>query len=351
MRIGLIQISDDYELIRKLDEGFFGEVWLAENVALKAPRALKLVNEADVRNPEEFFREAQRLDQLAHPNVVRIFDAGRFDDTRLFLAMEYLAHGSARPSTPGGFLPLRRAKSLLSDAARGLEYIHQQGFLHRDLKPGNILIGDDGAGKLSDFGLAERMNATGEASPFGYSLHLAPEEVAGEPASRMSDLYALGMTAYRLLNGDELLPPVTSDAELDLEIRNGRYPNRSLHQPFVTRRLRRVMTKAMSVEPSERYQTAGQFRRALEQCPVFCDWGFSIDPAQQGRGVWTSNGLPRTWEISFSTSGARWSIETRYRTGEGGSRRQTNRCYTGQGSQKRRQALASILSSITDTGR
>lgn len=309
---------------------------------------MKLVALQAVARPEEFYEEARNLDRLEHRNVVRIYGAGQFDDDRLFLSMEYLEQGSASPKEEGHFIAARRACRLITDVSHGLAYIHREGFLHRDIKPANILIGDDGAGKLSDFGLAERMSSSGSAAGVGYLVHLAPEECNGGRATIASDIYALGMTLYRLLNGDDLLPPYTDYDELEELILAGRFPDLNRHQPFVTLRLRQVMKRAMAANPSERYSTVDEFRNALEQCPVRVDWDQPEKTASSV--VWKGTDGSRHWEVTVTTSGrSAWTIESR--TGTDTLRRRSSDGFSGKGKPACQTQLRKLLTRITETGR
>ena len=155
-----------------------------------------------------------------------------------------------------------------------LEYAHQQDYIHRDIKPGNILIGRRGEGKLSDFGLATQVPRGATASPYGYLTHVAPEMFRDGVANRLTDIYALGVTAYRLLNGDGFLPQLATTEELQDMILAGEYPDRSHYRPHVPMQLRKVVNRAMNTDPAKRYASASDFRHALEAVPISCDWGW-----------------------------------------------------------------------------
>ncbi len=262
----------EYQLLRKLGSGAFGEVWLANDQALGVQLAVKFVHPSRIHDASNFYAEPHTLKQLAHPNVVRVEDAGKTPDGRLYVAMEYLSRGSIADEAKGATLPLSRAMRLISDACRGAEFAHNLGVVHRDIKPANILLSDTGAAKLSDFGLATRVTSSKlTASPYGYVAHLAPEVFLHNSTSPLSDVYALGVTLYRLVNGDAFLPSLPIDELIALVI-DGKFPDRTRHRLFVPSSLRRVITKALAVEPSERYQSAAALRHALEQTRILCDW-------------------------------------------------------------------------------
>jgi serine/threonine-protein kinase len=179
---------------------------------LNAVRALKLIPPDKVLNPGNFFHEAQVLKAVEHPNIVRIEETGTLRDGRIYVAMEYLSNGSLDDEAKGSYVPLTRAKRLIVDVLRGLEHAHQQGILHRDIKPGNVLIGDYQEGKLSDFGLAIPIGfdlSKLGLKDYNYVIHQAPEIEKNTDYAVASDIYACGMTLYRIINGDSILPAVT----------------------------------------------------------------------------------------------------------------------------------------------
>lgn len=182
-----------FDLKKRLGAGNFGEVWLAVETGLGVQYAVKLIPPDRIANPKNFFQEAQTLKAVEHANVVRIFDTGTLDDGRIYVSMEYLRRGSLEDEASGAYVSMVRAKRVMVDALRGLEHAHSRNILHRDIKPANILVGDNREGKLSDFGLA----LAGGVSPasigmkaYMYTLHAAPETLAGGGSTVQSEIYA-----------------------------------------------------------------------------------------------------------------------------------------------------------------
>jgi eukaryotic-like serine/threonine-protein kinase len=136
--------------------------------------------------------------------------------------MEYLPEGSVESKYAGRPLPLSVARRYICGVAWGLQYAHDLGYIHRDIKPANILIGKTGVAKLADFGLAIKSQATGAASPYGYMTQLAPEVFENDVINIATDIYALGVTAYRLVNGDAYLPRPATLTEFG--VRDGKCP-------------------------------------------------------------------------------------------------------------------------------
>jgi serine/threonine protein kinase len=201
-----------FDFIRRLGSGHFGEVWLATDTGLGVQRAVKLIRPDKIINPSNFFHEAQLLKMAEHPSIVRVEETGTLSDDTIYVAMGYLSKGSLEDEAKGAYVALSRAKRLMVDVLRGLEYAHSKGIIHRDIKPANILIGDALQGKLSDFGLAitkESISKSIGVKDYAYIIHLAPEINTINDYSVASDIFACGVTLYRLVNGDSYLPRLT----------------------------------------------------------------------------------------------------------------------------------------------
>lgn len=262
----------DYDLNKRLGKGAFGEVWLGDDRALGVQRAIKFVPPHKIKDPTNFYEEPHTLVALKHDNVIEITDAGKTKDGQLYIAMEYYPEGSISDKIKGGILPLGESIRLTADICRGLEYAHALEYIHRDIKPANIIIDQNGHARLSDFGLATRVNIDGTASPYGYIGHLAPEVITDDITDKRTDIYALGVTLYRLVNGDSFLPITIDPDELLEMIKEGKFPNRNHYRPFIPTKIRTVINKALSLNPNERYQNASDLRHALERISILTSW-------------------------------------------------------------------------------
>ena len=232
--------------------------------ALGAERAVKLVRPDRIHDPTNFYAEPQTLVELKHPNIVEVHDAGTLPDGRIYIAMEFLKAGSVEDRYQGAIVPVADALTIVADACRGIEYAHSKGYIHRDVKPANLLL-SNATTKVSDFGLATRTTGAGVASPYGYVSHCAPEVIDPGEATVRSDVYALGMTLYRLLNGDSLLPdPAELGMPIDEAILAGTFPHRSVFRDHIPRTARLVVKKAIAYDPDDRTQTAAALRHDIE---------------------------------------------------------------------------------------
>jgi eukaryotic-like serine/threonine-protein kinase len=198
-------IQERYLLDKPLGKGGMAEVWCARDRRLERPVAIKFLAPQFHSDPEflvRFFSEAQSVARISHPYVVSVLDFGEFQE-HPYLVMEYIGGGSVADLT-GEPLSPERAGQIVSQAAEGAGAAHALGLVHRDIKPGNILLTDEGAAKLADFGIAssvgsERFTATGQA--IGSPHYLSPEQASGAPITARSDVYSLGVVLYELVTG------------------------------------------------------------------------------------------------------------------------------------------------------
>jgi eukaryotic-like serine/threonine-protein kinase len=210
-----VLVADRYRLHVCIGRGGMGEVWQATDEVLGRSVAVKLMlaQAADPSAGDRFRLEAQTAARLSHPHVVGVFDFGTWDG-KLFLVME-LVEGDSLQGSPSApmVLPAERVALVAAHAAAGLAAAHRQGVVHRDIKPGNLLVDGEGTVKLADFGIARfvddpsaALTTTGQI--VGTGLYLAPERALGQPASPASDVYSLGCVLYQLLTGR---PPFRAD--------------------------------------------------------------------------------------------------------------------------------------------
>ncbi|MDQ3469192.1 MAG: serine/threonine protein kinase, partial [Actinomycetota bacterium] len=221
-------LAGRYALGEPLGTGGMARVVAARDLRLDRPVAVKLLA-ADVVDPlgrERFVREARSSAGFSHPNAVAVYDAGDADGS-LFLVMELVDGPSLATALADGPLPLGRAVSVADDVLAALGAAHAAGIVHRDVKPGNILLGRDGRAKLADFGIAKRLDdLSGDLTLTGQFVgtprYLAPEQVVGEPVTAATDLYAVGVVLFEMVSGrppfDAGTPLATAIAHRDAPI-------------------------------------------------------------------------------------------------------------------------------------
>jgi serine/threonine protein kinase len=264
-------LAGRYELGDRLGVGGMSTVVRAFDDRLEREVAIKLLAEHladDSQFVARFRREALAVARLVHPNIVQVFDFGLDEAThRQYIVMELVrGQSGAEILRDEGVLDVRDALSIVAQACRGLEYAHRNGVVHRDVKPGNLLRGEDGVVKLADFGIAkafsDESSITQVGSVLGTAAYLAPEQAAGEQAGPAADLYALGVVAYQLLSG-RLPYEAQSLTELALKQQREVPPRLDELNPDVSPQLAMAVDRALALDPRQRPASAEEMRGQL----------------------------------------------------------------------------------------
>ncbi|WP_078942747.1 serine/threonine-protein kinase [Streptomyces viridochromogenes] len=254
-----VLIAGRYRLSEPIGRGGMGEVWRAYDESLARDVAVKLLlpQDSDPTATSRFRLEAQTAARIDHPNVVGVRDFGEYDN-RLFLVME-LVRGDSLATTlvRSGALPAERVARIAAQAAAGLAAAHRQGIVHRDIKPGNLLLDADGTLKIGDFGIARFLDDPGAALTatgqiVGTSLYLAPERALGQPAGPASDVYALGCVLYQLLTGRPPFQADTAVAILHQHLDAVPVPPRELGVPGLPPAFESYLLGLLAKEPEHR---------------------------------------------------------------------------------------------------
>jgi WD40 repeat protein/tRNA A-37 threonylcarbamoyl transferase component Bud32 len=253
----------DYEVLAELGRGGMGVVYKARQKSLPRVVALKVVLSGEHAGPEELARfrsEAAALARLQHPNIVQIHEVGEHAG-RPYFSMEFVEGGSLAQRPDGGPLPAREAARLVRTLAGALHAAHERGVVHRDLKPANVLLAADGTPKVTDFGLAKRLDGSAGATQSGAILgtpsYMAPEQAAGrgKDVGPHVDVYALGALLYELLTGRPPFRAPTAVETLVLVQAEEPVPPSRL-QPGVPRDLETICLKCLQKHPAARYGSA-----------------------------------------------------------------------------------------------
>ncbi len=262
-----------FRIERRLGAGGMGEVYLANDLALDRPVAVKVLPEAVARDPkrrDRMIREARAQARVAHPNVGHIYFVGEEAD-RLYFAMEYVAGQTLSDRVANGPMPVDDAIAVIRAAVLGLREAQRAGITHRDVKPSNLMIDGHGVVKVLDFGLAAggfepgAEGAVAQTSLAGTPLYMAPEQARGEDVDFRSDIYALGATLYHLVAGK---PPFEGDSVeklLSMHATAAR-PNvpRRGHRRVQIGDLDALIGKMMAARPEDRFASYDDLLRALE---------------------------------------------------------------------------------------
>ncbi len=255
---------------QRLAAGGMGVVYRAYHGPSDKDVAVKILAPTLATDQEyvtRFFREAGAAGQIDHPNVIRVIDVGRHED-KYFLVMEYVPGETLdRLLEREGRMSLDRAVRFVRGIAAGLAAAHRAGIIHRDVKPGNVIVSRDGAPHLTDFGLARhaetRKGLTIEGTFLGTPEYASPEQVEGRRVDHRTDLYSLGVTFYQLLSGTF---PYLGESPMEMAIKRTKEDPRPLEHacPNADRRACAIVHKLIEREPSKRYQSATDLIRDLD---------------------------------------------------------------------------------------
>jgi serine/threonine-protein kinase len=266
------EVASRYRLEGRLGAGGMSTVFMALDTVLERRVAVKLLAEHladDEAFVARFRREAVAAARLQHPNIVQVFDSG-FDPSseRHYIVMEYVEGPScADMLRDRGQLGVEESVGIVRDACHGLDYAHRAGVVHRDVKPGNLLIArDTGITKLADFGIAkaaEQTRITQVGSVLGTAAYLSPEQASGQESTPASDIYSLGVCAYQFLSG-RLPHEYGSLTELALKQQSDAVESIRTFRPEVPEELDRAIRLCLERDPRTRYSSALDMAQAVE---------------------------------------------------------------------------------------
>jgi eukaryotic-like serine/threonine-protein kinase len=260
-----------YEVIKELGKGAMGVVYQAHDpqfdrlVALKVLRQDRVASEDFVKR---FLKEARAIGRLSHPNIVTAYDAGE-DQGTIYLAMEFVDGRPLDEIIRNRRFELAEILKLCIQVAETLHYAHQKGVVHRDIKPGNIMVQSDGLIKIADFGIARIEDSTATLQTqagdiMGTPAYMSPEQVLGKTADGRSDLFSLGVILYELTTGKRPFATENNNlATLFNEIIHNRPSEPAMENPAIEQGLSGIVMKCLSKTPEERFQSCGALAEAL----------------------------------------------------------------------------------------
>jgi beta-lactam-binding protein with PASTA domain/predicted Ser/Thr protein kinase len=272
-------IDGRYEVLSRIGTGGMGDVYLARDQLLGRQVAVKLLHHRfaeDQEFVERFRREASSAASLSHPNVVAIFDRGEWDGT-YYIAMEYLPGRSLKAVVrEGGPLDPAAAIDIVIQILHAARFAHRRGVIHRDLKPHNVILDEEGRAKVTDFGIARAgasdMTLTG--SIMGTAQYLSPEQAQGQAVSAASDIYAVGIVLYELLTG---VVPFDGETAVTIALKQVSAtpppPSALVGAEAIPAELDAVVLRALAKDPAERFADAEEFIAALEHVRLVLSGG------------------------------------------------------------------------------
>ena len=280
-----------YRIKGELGRGGMGAVYLAEQPGLGREVAIKeliLSPAADPTALMRFLQEAQVMARTSHPNLVQVHDLEQIGDAN-YIVLEFVRGRSLRDMVNQGPVPLPQTFAVMHGVLQALDYAHRHGIVHRDMKPENVLLSDEGNVKVADFGIARLTDdsgpggtATKTGTTVGTPQYMSPEQVASSKVDGRSDLYSAGIMFYELVVGQPPFTASEADGPFTLMAKHVQAPPKppSVHKPGLDMRLEEVILKSLSKRPEERFQTGQEFDDAMSRiadrlCP---GWQKSLDP-------------------------------------------------------------------------
>ncbi len=264
-----LKLDEEYKIISKIGSGGMAEVYKAEQVSLGRLVAIKKLKSSLTSNPEmleRFFREGRSAANLQHENIVQVYQMGEQDGDH-YLVMEYVEGIDLKSLLKSyGALPWEVACLIIRQVARGLEFAHQRGYIHRDIKPGNIMLSSRGEVKIMDFGIVRKIDSdlTQTGSFLGTPSYMSPEQLKGEGVSPRSDLFSLGVMLYELVSGEKPFKAENEASLVQKIINEKERPVRKIN-PLVPRRVQRIIKKLMKKNPQQRFSSAGELVQKLDK--------------------------------------------------------------------------------------
>ncbi len=261
-------VDERYQVIAHLGTGGMADVYCATDLQLGRKVALKVLHErfaADEEFVERFKREASSAAGLQHQHLVAVYDRGEWHGTS-YIAMEYVAGRTLKQIVAEeGPLPPAHAVDLTVQILRAARFAHRRGVIHRDFKPQNVIVDDEGRAKVTDFGIARAgaSDMTETGSIMGTAQYLSPEQAQGHAVTARSDLYSIGIILYELLTGRV---PFQADSQVTIALKQVSEAPVAPSQinPAVTPELESVVLRALMKDPGERFADADEFIAALE---------------------------------------------------------------------------------------
>jgi serine/threonine protein kinase len=264
-------IADRYELVELIGKGGMSSVFKAHDRLLDRTVAIKVLHPHftdDEEYVERFRREARSVAQLSHPNIVTVIDRGE-DEGRQYIVFEYVEGENLKQLLQRtGPMPLRDVLLLGLQMARALAFAHARGLVHRDVKPQNVLLNDDGQAKMTDFGIARSVDVQGvtiTGTVLGTSEYIAPEQARGQRVDAQTDVYSLGVVFYELLTGSV---PYEGETFVTVALQHVNEPVPSVleRRPETPPRLALAVERAMAKSPDQRYESMDELVGELQAC-------------------------------------------------------------------------------------
>lgn len=292
MGINSVERIDRYKIVRLIGQGAMGTIYEAQDETANRRLAIKLFNPSvggdEIQTAQlisRFDKEVKLLTEIDHQNVVKVYDSGEFN-SRPYYVMEFIEGYSLQQAIRKGrhFDPLDLV-DIMIQLASGVNHCHERGIIHRDIKPGNIMVTTDGVVKLTDFGVARAIweeTISKEGTILGTPNYISPEQIQGKSIDGRSDIFSIGVVLYEMLTGKK---PFEGDSlhNIFYNIVNADPPEPTQLDPAIPQDLSRIVQKALAKDPEDRYQNIGELAKALVAFEGLYRFNIALPSTQQER--------------------------------------------------------------------
>lgn len=298
-----------FQIISYKGAGSFGETYKVLHTGLEQIWALKFSKKMNcVEEIQKVLTEAQVQVQFENDNIVKVYDVDKYESDKnlyIYIAMEYMSNGTLGSFMKTHFISVKNSIDLFIKILFALEYMHGQGYLHRDIKPDNILLDENYNPKLADFGLSNTFEECLK-NPNGYTTHLAPEWFQTMQSNVQTDIYAAGITLYRIINNYANWSQIIKDSKINnKDLIGGKLVSKIGFTPWIPDKLMRIINKATNKDPNKRYKSSTEFKNALSKLNIIYDW----TPAKNGL-EWNGVGTKYAYktEITHRPRLKKWDV-------------------------------------------
>lgn len=271
MPLAVQEVANRYEIISLIGQGGMADVYKAKDIILNRIVAIKILREKlshDAMTLVRFQREASAASRLSHPNVVDIYDVGESDGMH-YIVMEFIRGRTLKQLIQQrGALSVSESIQIMTQLTSAIDHAHKHNIIHRDIKPQNVLVKDDGTVKITDFGIAianDAVQLTLNNAVMGSAHYLAPETAQGKEPTAQVDIYSLGIVFYELLTGDV---PFHGKTPTEIAVKHLRQPIPYVRDfnPAIPQAVENIILKATAKDPKDRYSSAYAMLEDLQNC-------------------------------------------------------------------------------------
>lgn len=319
----LVSSEVEFEKLKPIGngQGRNSNVYKIKDSQLNAIRVAKEIKTSSFSDVSEYFSEAEKMHNVAHPNVIPVHFAGTGSDNSIsyvYIVMDYCPTGSLESLHEKKLLTVEEIVRFALQFLTGLAYIHSKGIVHFDIKPSNILIKKDGVAAITDFGIAKWLKSSDAVAPSKvYGPHVTPEVINTGTQTELSDIYNVGLTLYRLCNEldewDQQLRIAHNKPQrsFEHEVINGKFPDRNTFLPHIPKKLREIISNAIQINPDNRYNSVREMMNEISTVKRYLQWQMKIDGSDTGHEEWVmSDKKGRSFRVQILEDGNTWSVET-----------------------------------------